>query len=100
MTNENDRKDENQFRYGLCMVAATLSWPLAFFFSVAIPVWFAPITYLGPLATAYGLVFNAIPAGVIGAILGIFFGAPRLANWALLVILCSGLMAYAFTRVN
>ena len=70
------------------------------FFSVMIPVWSAPATNLGPIATYLGLIFIAIPASVIGFILGIFFGGPRLANRALLVILCLGLMAYLFIRMN
>ena len=96
MTNENDRKDENQLRIGFCMVAATLSWPLASFVSAAIMILSAPITNLGPIVIFVGFIYYAIPAAVIGAILGIFFGAPRLANWALLVILCLGIMTYGW----
>ena len=104
MTDENDRKDENQLRKGdgrvllkvVGRAAESLLWALAFFVSVAIPVLSAPVTNLGPIATAILLFYFGIPATVIGFILGIFFGKPPLANRALLVILCLGIMTYGW----
>ncbi len=100
MTDNNDRKDENQPQKGVSRVGEACLWALALFFSAMIPVWSAPASNLGPIATYAGLIFFAVPASVFGFILGLVFGGQRLADRALLVILCLGLMTFMFVLAN
>ena len=100
MTNENDGKDEKQPQKEVNRVGEAFLWGPALFFSVMIPVWLAPASNLGPIATYFALIFYAIPASAIGFMMGIYYGGPRHANRALLVILCLGLMTIMFILMN
>ncbi len=104
MSDENDRKDENQhsgfFSDKFLVRKEAWLWALAAFVSATIPISLAPATTLGPIATVGMFIIYAVPASVIGLILGFFFGRPRLANRALLVILCLGLMTIMFILMN
>ncbi len=94
MTDYNDRKDENQLRKRVAGFAEPSMWALALFVSAMIPAWSAPESNLFPFLIPWiGLIF-AIPASIIGYILGGVFGAPRLAKRAFLVVLCLGLWVY------
>ena len=94
MTDDNDRKDENQLRKGVDGFAEPLLWALALFVSAMIPFWSAQESNLFPFLLPWiGLIF-AIPASIIGYILGGVFGAPMWPKRAALVVLCLGLWVY------
>ncbi len=110
MTNENDRKDENQPQKGVGQVREALLWALALFVStipVAVVTGFGGSGDGGPLWAIGVIIFYGIPAAVMGFILGLGlgFGAPRLANSAkvlilgrvILAILSLGLLLYSFS---
>ena len=103
MTNENDRKDENQLRLEARLevrqgCAEPLLWGLTLFVSAMIPGWseLDMTKNLWPIAIVFtgviGLIV-AIPAFIIGLLLGrnLSHGWP---NRAGLVVLCVGLWAY------
>ena len=105
MTNENDGKDENQPQKGVGRVREAWLWALALFVSTIFRVVWTLVVGTGdggPIWAFAMITFIGIPASVIGFILGLGFGAPRLANSAMgfilgrgiLVILCLGLMTY------
>ncbi len=86
MTNENDRKDENQLRLEAQLenklevwrgCIEPLLWGLAFFVSAAIPVWSGLHWWggnLGPIVFAVAgvtLLIFTIPAFIIGLVLGL-----------------------------
>ena len=105
MTDENDRKDENQPQKRVGWVREGWLWALALFVSIILRIVWTLIVDTGdagPLWAIAMIIFIGIPASVIGFILGLGFGAPRLANSAMgfilgrgiLVMLCLGLMRY------
>ncbi len=105
MTDENDRKDENQPQKGADQVREALLWAGALFVSTIFRVVWTLLYGTGdggPIWAIAMIIYIGIPASVIGFILGLGFGAPRLANSArgfilgrgILVILCLGLMTY------
>ncbi len=103
MTNENDRKDENQLRLEAQLEvrqgwAEPLLWGLALFVSALIPVSSKLDCWgdLGPIVTVVNgviLLIVTIPAFIIGLVLGRYssHGWP---NRVGLVVLCVILWAY------
>ena len=104
MTNENDRKDENQPQKRVGGVREARWWALALFVSTIIPVVSTQFLRLGPFWSFGVIIYYGIPASVMGFILGWTFSLPRLSNSAMglilgrviLVILCLVLMSYLF----
>jgi hypothetical protein len=111
MTNENDRKDEDQPQDRYYQICEAWLWALALFVST---IFVAVVTgFVGPRGGGYiwafgVIIYIGIPASVIGFILGLFFGAPRLTNSAkrferrrfILVILCLGYILFLFWGIN
>ena len=111
MTNENDRKDENQPQKRVGGVREARWWALALFVSTIIPVVSTQFLQHGPFWSFGVIIYYGIPASVMGFILGWTFSLPRLSNSAMglilgrvilvlgrviLVILCLVLMSYFF----
>ena len=105
MTDNNDRKDENQPQKEVGRVREAWLWALALFVSTIFRVVWTLVVGTGdggPIWAVTIIIYVGIPASVIGFILGLGFGALRLANSAMgfnlgrgiLVILCLGLMTY------
>ena len=108
MTNENDRKNENQPQKGVGRVREGWLWALALFVSIISPLVLIGWQTGGPLWAIGVIIFYGIPASVMGLILGLVFGAPRLANSAMglipgrviLAILSLGLLLYSFSEAS
>ena len=111
MTNENDRKDENQPQKGAGQVREALLWALALFVStipVAVVTGFGGSGAGGPLWAIAFIIITGIFGSAMGFMLGLFFGAPRLTNsakrfeWSrfILVILCLGYILFLFLATN
>ena len=111
MTDENDRKDENQPQKGAGQVREALLWALALFVStipVAVVTGFGGSGAGGPLWAIGFIIFAGIPGSAMGFMLGLFFGAPRLTNSAkrfergrfILGILCLGYISFLFWGDN
>ena len=103
MTNENDRKDENQLRLEARLevrqgCAEPLLWGLALFVSAMIPGWskLDMTMNLWPIGIVLNIMTGlivAIPAFIIGLVLG-RKSSHGWSNRAGLVVLCVGLWAY------
>ena len=98
MTDDNDRKDENQLRKGVGRgFAEPLLWALALFVSAMIPFW--PLQEGGqwpPFIGRYLGLIVAVPAAIIGYILAGGFGAPSWPKRAFLVVLCVGVWGLGY----
>ncbi len=108
MTNENDRKDENQPQNGADRIIEAWFWALALFVSTMIPAVVTGLQGGGPIWTVAIIIIVGIPAAGIGFVLGLIFGAPRLTNSAkrfkrgriILTILCLGFLSFLFGWIS
>ncbi len=114
MTNENDRKDENQLRLEAQLEAQLevrqgctepLLWGLALFVSALIPVWSGLdwIQNLGPIAIVVNgviVLIVTIPAFIIGLVLGRYLshGWPNRVGLVVLCVILWAYLEYAFAK--